>query len=113
MTHSIRSYHRVAIEKTGAVAGWIGGISMYGGNVWEIHLLVVGARHRNKLVGRARVEDLRWYQPVSRGFPALKHNSLPAGAHDRRPSRRRIWKRSYETGMLERIPAHIRRTRTI
>ena len=32
---------RVALDKQGKVLGWIGGISEYNGNVWELHPLVV------------------------------------------------------------------------
>jgi aminoglycoside 6'-N-acetyltransferase I len=49
---------RVAIDDAGAVIGWIGGISIYSGHVWEIHPLVVAEEHRNKGVGRALVADL-------------------------------------------------------
>ena len=40
------------------VIGWIGGIAMYSGHVWEIHPLVVAAEHRHQGVGRALVRDL-------------------------------------------------------
>src|SRR4051794_11708801 len=32
---------RVAVSEKGEVFGWIGGISQYDGNVWELHPLVV------------------------------------------------------------------------
>jgi aminoglycoside 6'-N-acetyltransferase I len=38
--------------------GWIGGISQYGGNVWELHPLVVHPEHRGTGIGRALVADL-------------------------------------------------------
>ena len=49
---------RVLIDESGAALGWIGGISTYGGRVWEVHPLVVGAAHRRRGIGRALVEDL-------------------------------------------------------
>jgi aminoglycoside 6'-N-acetyltransferase I len=48
---------RVAVEKE-TVLGWIGGKSMYDGNVWELHPLVVKESFRRKGIGRALVEDL-------------------------------------------------------
>ena len=32
---------RIAIDHNGKIVGWIGGLSHYDGNVWEIHPLVV------------------------------------------------------------------------
>jgi aminoglycoside 6'-N-acetyltransferase I len=49
---------RVALKETGKVLGWIGGISQYGGNVWELHPLVVHPEHRGTGIGRALVADL-------------------------------------------------------
>jgi len=49
---------RVALHETGVVLGWIGGISQYGGNVWELHPLVVHPAHRHTGSGRALVADL-------------------------------------------------------
>jgi aminoglycoside 6'-N-acetyltransferase I len=49
---------RVAIEESGTVLGWVGGISQYNGNVWELHPLVVRADYRGKGIGRALVSDL-------------------------------------------------------
>jgi aminoglycoside 6'-N-acetyltransferase I len=48
---------RVACDESGAILGWIGGISTYGGNVWELHPLVVAAAHQRKGIGRALVGD--------------------------------------------------------
>jgi len=49
---------RVAVDESGMVLGWIGGIRQYDGNVWELHPLVVHPEHRRKGVGRALVADL-------------------------------------------------------
>ena len=49
---------RVLVDESGAVRGWIGGIPMYGGRVWEIHPLVVSGLHRRRGIGRALVENL-------------------------------------------------------
>lgn len=47
----------VAVSE-GKVLGWIGGISEYDGNVWELHPLVVSTECRNKGVGRKLVQEL-------------------------------------------------------
>jgi aminoglycoside 6'-N-acetyltransferase I len=49
---------RAAIDEDGSLLGWIGGIPGYGGNVWELHPLVVRADRRNRGIGRALVADL-------------------------------------------------------
>jgi aminoglycoside 6'-N-acetyltransferase I len=49
---------RVALDETGAVLGWIGGMPSYGENVWELHPLVVRPDLRHRGVGRALVADL-------------------------------------------------------
>ena len=49
---------RVAVEGHGRVLGWIGGISGYRGNVWELHPLVVRPDHQRRGIGRALVADL-------------------------------------------------------
>ncbi|HYP25091.1 MAG TPA: GNAT family N-acetyltransferase [Blastocatellia bacterium] len=49
---------RAAAEESGEVVGWVGGISMYEGKVWELHPLVVSRKARGRSVGRALVEDL-------------------------------------------------------
>ncbi|HEX6370194.1 MAG TPA: GNAT family N-acetyltransferase [Longimicrobium sp.] len=47
-----------AVDAEGRVAGWIGAIRMYGGNVWELHPIVVHPGHRGRGMGRALVEFL-------------------------------------------------------
>ena len=49
---------RVALDEDGAAAGWIGGIASYGGNVWELHPLVVRPDIQRRGIGRALVADL-------------------------------------------------------
>jgi hypothetical protein len=43
---------------TGAVLGWVGGLRGYGGNVWELHPLVVRPDRQRQGIGRALVADL-------------------------------------------------------
>ena len=57
---------RVALDDGGVALGWIGGIAAYGGNVWELHPLVVRADMRERGVGRALVRDLE-RQVAARG----------------------------------------------
>ena len=50
---------RAALSKeTGGLVGWIGGMSSYDGNVWELHPLVVDSECRGQGIGAALVEDL-------------------------------------------------------
>ncbi len=48
---------RVAIDESGEVLGWIGGIEEYNGNVWELHPLVVRRNVQKQRIGRDLVED--------------------------------------------------------
>ena len=67
---------RALIDESGAALGWIGGISTYGGRVWEVHPLVVSEAHRRRGIGRALVEDL---ERLAAGRGAL---TLWAGSDD-------------------------------
>jgi aminoglycoside 6'-N-acetyltransferase I len=49
---------RVAIDESGAVLGWVGGIQQYDGHVWEVHPLVVRPDCQRQGIGRALVADL-------------------------------------------------------
>src|SRR2546427_523562 len=49
---------RLALDASGKVLGWIGGIPAYDGLVWELHPLVVAESHRRQGIGRALVQDL-------------------------------------------------------
>lgn len=49
---------RIAVDDDGTVLGWVGAISQYDGNAWELHPLVVRLDHRGKGIGRALVVDL-------------------------------------------------------
>ncbi len=50
--------NRIAVNHEGMVLGWIGGISEYNGNAWELHPLVVHPDHQRKGIGQALVADL-------------------------------------------------------
>ncbi len=49
---------RIAVDDDGTVLGWVGGISQYDGNVWELHPLVVRPDRQRQGIGRALVTDL-------------------------------------------------------
>jgi aminoglycoside 6'-N-acetyltransferase I len=48
---------RIALDDNGDVIGWIGGISQYDGNVWELHPLAVRVGQQGKGIGSALVRD--------------------------------------------------------
>ncbi len=48
----------VARDDDGHVAGWIGAIRGYRGNVWELHPMVVRRDLRGRGIGRALVDEL-------------------------------------------------------
>ncbi|MBD2068277.1 GNAT family N-acetyltransferase [Leptolyngbya sp. FACHB-671] len=49
---------RIAVDQSGKVLGWIGGIEQYDGKVWELHPLVVDAAYQGQGIGRSLVTDL-------------------------------------------------------
>ena len=67
---------RVFVDGSRDVLGWIGGISTYGGRVWELHPLAVAGSHRRRGIGRRLVDDL---ERLVAGRGAL---TLWAGADD-------------------------------
>lgn len=48
---------RVALDENGEVAGWVGGIEQYDGNVYEMHPLAVKPAMQRRGVGRQLVQD--------------------------------------------------------
>jgi aminoglycoside 6'-N-acetyltransferase I len=59
---------RIAVGKNGDVLGWIGGISEYKGNVWELHPLAVRPDRQRQGIGRALVADLEAQVRTRGGF---------------------------------------------
>lgn len=49
---------RLAMDEDGSALGWVGGIKMYDGKVWELHPLAVSPRAQGRGIGRALIEDL-------------------------------------------------------
>lgn len=62
---------RVALDEQSNVLGWIGGISVYKGNVWELHPLVVSRRYQGQGIGRALVHDFERQVEVRGGLTIL------------------------------------------
>ena len=48
---------RIAVDDQNDALGWIGGIQRYGGNVWELHPLVVRRNRQRQGLGRILVAD--------------------------------------------------------
>ena len=48
---------RVAVSEDGDLLGAVGGIPQYGGNVWELHPLVIRPNMQRQGIGRALVAD--------------------------------------------------------
>ena len=78
---------RVALDDSGRVLGWVGGISMYDGCVWELHPLVVAESHRRRGIGTALIHDLE-HLVAARGALTLwlgsddEHDETSAGGVD-------------------------------
>ena len=66
-----RRVSRVTVDEASDVQGWIGGIEEYGGNVWELHPLVVRQDCRGQGVGRALVLELE-RQVAQRGGHTIR-----------------------------------------
>ena len=49
---------RVALDESGEVVGWVGGISHYDGHAWELHPFVVAPDRQRRGIGRLLVADL-------------------------------------------------------
>lgn len=49
---------RVALDHTGTMTGWVGGIPQYDGRVWELHPIVVDPGRQRAGIGRALIADL-------------------------------------------------------
>ena len=49
---------RAALDEAGTLLGWIGAISEYDGNAWELHPLVVNPKAQGMGVGSALLSDL-------------------------------------------------------
>jgi aminoglycoside 6'-N-acetyltransferase I len=62
---------RVAVGDSRAVLGWVGGISQYNGNVWELHPLVVRPDRQGQGIGRALVTDLEEQVRGRGGFTVI------------------------------------------
>ncbi len=58
--------NRIAIDNSGAVLGWIGGIPEYDGKAWELHPLVVNPENQGQGIGQALVADFE-EQVIERG----------------------------------------------
>jgi aminoglycoside 6'-N-acetyltransferase I len=57
---------RAALDTSGRLLGWIGGIPQYDGHVWELHPLVVLPSEQRKGVGSALIHDFE-SQVAARG----------------------------------------------
>jgi aminoglycoside 6'-N-acetyltransferase I len=60
-----------AIGTDSSVIGWIGGVSSYNGNVWELHPLCVLEVHRNRGVGAALVAALERKVAIAGGVTII------------------------------------------
>jgi len=97
---------RVALDDSDNVIGWIGGISEYDGNVWELHPLAVSTAHRERGIGRALVSDFenvvrdRGGVTVNLGTDDVR-NQTSLGGVDLYPD---VWKHINSIQNLDRHP---------
>jgi aminoglycoside 6'-N-acetyltransferase I len=63
-----QNFCRVARTEHGSVVGWIAGRPEYGGNVWELHPLVVDPAWQGQGIGRALVADFETRVQARRGI---------------------------------------------
>ena len=62
---------RFALAESGDVLGWIAGMPQYGGNVWELHPLVVRRAWRRQGIGRRLVSDFEKQVAIRGGCTVL------------------------------------------
>lgn len=62
---------RVALDAQGEALGWIGGISTYDGNVWELHPLAVSPQYQGQGLGRALVTDFEAQVQARGGYTIM------------------------------------------
>lgn len=99
---------RIAIIDDEIVLGWIRGISMYNGNVWELHPLVVKTEFRGNGIGKALVRNLEeqvekqggltiWLGTDDEdGSTSLLNIDLYEGLHEKIKNIRNIQRHPYE-----------------
>jgi aminoglycoside 6'-N-acetyltransferase I len=97
---------RVALDGDGTVLGWIGGISEYDGNVWELHPLAVHPGHQGSGIGSALVADFEEQVRQRGGFTVRlgsddETNQTTLSGVDLYPN---LWERIAKIGNLRRHP---------
>jgi aminoglycoside 6'-N-acetyltransferase I len=97
---------RVARAGDGSVAGWIGGRPQYGGNVWELHPLVVDPPWHGQGIGRALVADFEAQVHARGGITILlgsddETNMTSLGGADLYPD---VWRHIQAIRNLRRHP---------
>jgi aminoglycoside 6'-N-acetyltransferase I len=70
---------RIARAADGRVLGWIAGSPEYGGNVWELHPLVVDPTRQGQGIGRALVADFETQVDERGGITILLGTDDEAG----------------------------------
>jgi len=97
---------RAARAADGTVVGWIGGRSQYGGNVWELHPLVVDPARQGQGIGRALVADLETQVRANGGVTITlgtddETNATSLGGVDLYPN---VWEHIQRIRNLRRHP---------